>query len=425
MMKAQEHTPRGNVAETVAPTHARAFCTSALVVLMLITVAVTRPAPADGSALTDQFSNPQFAGLELEPLGPALANTVASIYPVASASSSVTYVYNPALETFERQTRVLGPIIGERAETVGKGQMNVALSFSYVKVSGINGQSLGHLVNQPLIDGNFVFFSVPGGTRLADGRLTTILPVLVNLDIDAQAYITSPSVTYGITTDWDVNLTLPLLQTSLGITATATVPDPRLPQFALPMGSPLQQTETLESSDSSFGVGDLLLRTKYVLLRETPFDLAAFLGVSFPTGSDGDLHGTGTFRVRPTLVLSRVFADRVEPLVNVGVDIDADDVDRSVFQWAAGATARVYGPLTAVAVFLGATQFNPPADAIQQPFFFQIERADIFDVSLGLRLLFADSGVISAGALVPLNNSGLRADVIPTVEVEYAFTTPW
>jgi hypothetical protein len=33
--------------------------------------------------------------------------------------------------------------------------------------------------------------------------------------------------------------------------------------------------------------------------------------------------------------------------------------------------------------------------------------------------------VISANAIVPLNRDGFRADVIPTVEVEYAFSAPW
>jgi hypothetical protein len=382
-------------------------------------------APAHGRHLTDIFKSPEFAGLELEPLGAALASTVASVYPVASASSSVTYVYNPTLETFERHTRVLGPLFGERAETIGAKQINVALSYSYVNITGINGQNLDTLVNRPLIGNSFIFFPVPGGTTLADGRRTTFLPVLVHADIAPRANIISPAVTYGLTPDWDVNLTLPLLQTSLSVSATATVPDPRLPQFALPPGSPLAQTQTFESSEAAFGVGDLLLRTKYVFLRHENVDMAAFLGLSFPTGSDQDLQGSGTFRVQPALILSHVFADRVEPLINLGVDIDAEDVDRSIFRWAAGATAQIIGPLTGFAVFLGAIQFSPLADQIDKPFFFQIERSDLFDVSCGLRLLFADSGVVSAGALVPLNDAGLRADVIPTVEIEYAFGLPW
>ena len=55
------------------------------------------------------------------------------------------------------------------------------------------------------------------------------------------------------------------------------------------------------------------------------------------------------------------------------------------------------------------------------PFFFQIERNDIYDASIGLRWLFAESGILSANAVVPLNRDGLRAAVVPTLAVEYAF----
>ena len=88
----------------------------------------------------------------MEPLGPALANTVAGTYPVASASSSVTYAYNPRLEAFERHTGVLGPIIGERAETIGKGQVNVGFSFSWVHLATINGHDLDDLENQAVVN---------------------------------------------------------------------------------------------------------------------------------------------------------------------------------------------------------------------------------------------------------------------------------
>src|SRR5262245_18946317 len=75
--------------------------------------------------LVDVFNEPALAQLGLAPLGPALATTVASTYPVASASASVTYVYNPALDTLERQTGVAGPLFGERAETIGRGRFNL------------------------------------------------------------------------------------------------------------------------------------------------------------------------------------------------------------------------------------------------------------------------------------------------------------
>ncbi len=378
-----------------------------------------------GAALVDVFRNPSLAGLNLAPLGPALASTVASTYPVASASSSVTYVYNPALETFERRTRVLGPIIGERAETVGKGQTDVSLTYSWVSLATINGEDLDSLVNRRLLNGRFVFFPVRGGAMLRDGRFTNFLPVRVHADLDVEAHIASPSLTYGLTPDLDVNVTLPLIRSSIDVKADVDVPDPRFPQFALNPGDPNGRPRHLGASDSAEGVGDLLLRTKYVLLREHPADVAAGLGLSIPTGEVDDLQGTGDTRITPAIIVSRVFADRFEPLLNVGVDLNADDVGRSIVRWAAGGTAQVIGPVTAAVVFLGRNELGIQTDRIARPFFFQIQRNDVYDVSVGLRWRFAENGVVTTNALVPLNRDGLRPDVVPTLSVEYGFTAPW
>src|SRR5262249_14167525 len=103
--------------------------------LLLLGAVCLRAAPAPAGSLSDSPAAPRLARLELAPIGSALANTVASTYPVASASSSETYAYNPALDMFERQPGVAGPIFGERAETIGRGQLNVAASYSYVRFS--------------------------------------------------------------------------------------------------------------------------------------------------------------------------------------------------------------------------------------------------------------------------------------------------
>lgn len=405
------------------------------VATVLLTVSAAR-----AGKLADVFTGGELAGLEMGPIGPALANTVASTYPVASASSSVTYAFNPKTETFERQTRVLGPLIGERAETIGKGQIDVGVSVSFIDFSTINGDNLGDLVNQPSINGRVVSFPVPGGVTLKDGRFTNFLPVLVHANIDVQADIGTPSITYGVTPDLDVNLSLPLIQTYLNVKVNETVPDPRLPQFMLrdctpngPPGDPntctpgeiRPTTLNRQATGRATGFGDLLLRLKYVLLRDRPVDLAVGLGVSFPSGDPDNFQGTGTYQVQPELVVSKVIAERFEPLLNLGVNLNADDVATSSFRWAVGSTAMVYGPLTAAAIFLGRNEFNAQTDPISAPFFFQINRNDFYDFSFGLRCLFAESGVISANVIVPLNRDGLRADYIPTIQAEYAFTGPW
>lgn len=371
--------------------------------------------------LVDVLESPQFSALELAPLAPALADTVAASYPVASASSSVTYAYNPTLETFERRTTVGGPIIGERAETIGKGQLNLGFSYSYVSLATINGADLDSLTNTPVVNGQIISFPVPGGVTLKDGRFTNFLPVRVKLDLDVDAHVFTPSVTYGLTPDWDVNLTLPLLYTSLGVTAKTTVPDPRLPQFMLPPGNPNATTGRITDGDDAFGVGDVLLRSKYVFHRGAPADLAAGLGLSFPSGNPDNFAGRGNTIVEPQFIASRRFKDRYEPLVNVGIDLNANDVSRSVVRWAVGGTAQILDRLTAAVVFLGRHELARQADEIDPAFFFQIERNDIYDASVGLRYRFGDTGFVSANAVVPLNEQGLRAEAIPTFEIEYAF----
>jgi hypothetical protein len=374
------------------------------------------------AGVADVLRDPQFNRLELAPIAPVLADTLAATYPVASASSSVVYRYNPALDTLERQVGVAGPLIGERAETIGKGEFNVALSYSWVHPTTINGDDLDDLVNRTRVGGRTIVFPVPDGIILADGRFTNFLPVRVGLDLDVQAHIVAPSLTYGLTPDLDVNVTLPVLRTSLDVTARTQVPDPRFPEFALPAGDPNQQTATLFGSDDSVGIGDLLLRAKYMLARSEWVDVAAQLGLSLPTGSQSDLQGTGTTRVQPTLVLSHVYAGWFEPLVNLGVDFNANDVSRSVVRWAVGGTAQVVGPLSVSVVFLGRHELDAQADPIATPFFFQIDRNDLYDASAGARWGFAETGFLGVNAIVPLNrDQGLRPDVIPTIEVEYSF----
>ena len=167
-------------------------------------------------------------------------------------------------------------------------------------------------------------------------------------------------------------------------------------------------------------MGDLLLRAKYLIHDGGPVDVAAGLGLALPSGREEDFQGAGTTRVEPGLILSRVFAGRFEPFINAGIALNANDVERSVVRWAAGTTARIVGPLTGALTFLGRNELAAQTDPIAVPFFFQIERNDIYDASIGLRWLFAESGILSANAVVPLNRDGLRAAVVPTLAVEYA-----
>jgi hypothetical protein len=383
---------------------------------LLLCAAGTRAAHAE---LADVFRRPAFAQLGLAPLGNALAATVAAAYPVASAGSSVLYEYNPALETLERRTGVAGPLFGERAETIGQRQLNLSLTYSYIHFATIDGEDLDALPSRRTVGGNVLTVPVPKGIILRDGRFATFLPVQVTADIGVTVHQLAASATYGITPRLDVNLTIPLLYTSLDLSARGLAPDPRVPAFALPGGREI--TVAPSGSDHATGVGDLLLRAKYLLHHGSPVDVAMILGLTLPSGNEDNFQGAGTTRVQPMLVASRIFAGRVEPFLNAGIDCNAGDVDRSVVRWAAGATGEIAGGLNAAVTFLGRNELGAQTDPIPLPFFFQIERDDIYDVSLGFRWRFAESGIVSANVIVPLNREGLRADAVPAFNVEYAF----
>jgi hypothetical protein len=376
---------------------------------------------AAGGSLSDVFQQPRFARLGLAPIGPVLAATVAETYPVASASSSIVYRYDPTIDAPVLSPGLPGPIFGERAETVGQGRLDLTASYSFVRLATIDGEPLDDLVNQRTVGSRFLFFPVRGGVMLKDGRFTTVLPVHVTVDLGVDAHIFSASLTYGVTPDLDVNVTLPLIRTSLDLQTTSIVPDPRFPSFALERGSPLAGTDFLSASADSAGVGDLLLRAKYIVHRGAPVDVALGLGLSLPTGNADNFQGTGTTRVLPGVIASRLLGNRVELLANAGMELDANDVARSAVRWALGGTISVVERLAVPIVFLGRHELSAPADPIRVPFFFQIERSDAVDASVGLRWRFLETALLSANALVPLNRSGLRANVVPTVSVEWRF----
>ena len=344
---------------------------------------------SQAATLTDRLEH-ETVGL-FEDVGPALAAavaTAASTYPVASASASVRYVYEPSLGTFVRRATLARPILGERAETVGRHHLDVAMTYSYVHFTTIDGHDLDDLEGRlPLSAG------VEGG----------VIQVPVFGDLDVDAHIVATGFTYGVTPDLDVNATVPFVRTSLEVLAGAG--------------------RNLGFAGSAEGVGDVLLRAKYVLVRDGPVGLAGSLTLGLPTGSRGDLHGSGDVHLRPLLIVSRVLADRVEPLLNAGLDLDTENLAGSAAIWAAGVIVGITAPLATSIVFLGRHDLEAPTDTDTEtsPFFFELRRNDVVDASLGVHLRLAELGFVTAGAIFPLNRDGLRPDVVPNLAIELTF----
>ena len=415
----------------------------------------------------------------------AVAQAVSQQVPLASITPAFVYRYNPNVDTFQRATNVPGPLFSERALTLGKGKWNFGVGYSYINYSDINGKPLGNLKSPGLIT------DIPDEEAMVVDILPTGETLLqipfalsqIRTRIDLKAHLLMPAVRYGITERWEVSLALPIIHTSLrvrneavrtvdlaariavggpegirildpaGNTIDLTLPpnerDPRLFQF---VKSQRPRVSLGKARDSATGVGDLTLRTKYQFWQHDLGGAAFGLNLQLPTGEARDFHGTEQTHVLPFLYFSQIFWGRFEPHLNLGIDFNADDVDRSSFLYTVGGALRVGKKLGVTIDFLGRSEFgrlpvprrqenrvtggildraldscvaDQPCRVSREIHFsavpIKIKRNDILNFSFGLRYTLGTAGSVFFGGIVPLNDDGFRADFIPAGGIEYTF----
>src|SRR5262249_18711637 len=115
-------------------------------------------------------------------------------------------------------------------------------------------------------------------------------------------HIVGLSLTYGLFDDLDVNVTVPLMATHFDTTAhvhQVAVAEPGQ-TFQAERGA--SASSTLDAS--KYGVGDVLLRTKYQLPRLGWLRSAVGLDLRLPSGNEANFQGTGTFEATPSLYAS-------------------------------------------------------------------------------------------------------------------------
>jgi hypothetical protein len=234
----------------------------------------------------------------------------------------------------------------------------------------------------------------------------------------------------------DVGVVLPLVSTHLRGTSDAQI----VPfggttaqhYFAgTPQNPVLQATRDVEGS--SFGIGDVALRTK-ILVRESSGASLALLGdARFPTGDDADLLGAGKFAARILAILSGRVGD-VSPHANVGYLYRAGKTQNDAVLATGGFDDEIAHGVTLAADLVSELQVGhsklvlPAPVQIQSPFQRTIIpttipdiRDDIVSGSFGFKFTTSKAVTFVTNALVPLNAGGLRSNLILTGAVEYTF----
>lgn len=306
-----------------------------------------------------------------------------------------------------RTTDDLGPTLAERAGTIGKGRINIAASYTNVSFDTFNDNDLDSLsVVLPHVDSNNDGILGPGPAVFA----FEFDNVRVNIDATVKQDVVALYGNLGLTDEWDVGVVVPIVRVEARARAVATIVDQgggaRFHRF----GSldPVVST----SGGSETGIGDIVLRTKYNFMKEDKVlpDMAVIGQFTLPTGDEDDLLGTGETSAMAMFIASKQYG-AITPHLNVGYELSTDS-KRHNLRYVAGLDTRISKEhrVSAAASVLGRWYPNEVST-----------RNNFVDLALGVKWDPFEVGPLNASVIVPINNEGLRADIIWSVGAEYTF----
>lgn len=365
----------------------------------------------------------------------ALASQLTSV-PIPSPASGFTYEFDPGLGelgVYKRSTRSFGPILAERAETVGRGRWSLGLSVQHFSFDTIEGVDLGAIPAVFSHDG-----ASPGGR--AD-VVTTVNAIEASVD----QY--TGFVTYGLAEGLDVSLAIPVVRTRLRAASEATIQrigttDPRVHFFADGSGG-FGSVRRFASEGEASGLGDLLVRGKRTLTRGGSRALALMLDVRLPTGDAEDFLGAGALGLRP-FVAASFSHGRLSPHLNVGYQwngrsVLAGDAASGTKEplpaqllYVAGVDFGLSDRVTVALDLVGRTVFDTPRltqrtfTAVEGPFTspdIRLERRSLssLDGSVGLKANALGKVLVHVNVSFKLNEAGVRDSVTPLIGCEYGF----
>jgi hypothetical protein len=361
------------------------------------------------SALLANGHQAHFADSFLASFGPineAVGIEVSQL-PLASPASGITFIYDASLKTFTPSTdESLGPILGERASTIGRNKLFMGFSYQYFNFNSVDGQKLSDI---PAVF-QHMSVPVPNPDGLPACSVQTGLPMTepcvvrdfiqtsnsINLTVNQYTVY----ATYGITRHMDVSVAIPILNVRMGVVSSAKmIPNsvaptasgfpgnvyhqfnPNLPQCAGTPATVACLDATFSDSGNATGIGDIVFRYKDKVYDGERAGFALGVDIRTPTGDAQNFLGSGSTGVKPFGVFS--YRSRVSPHVEVGYEVNSasilggDFVGTSAtgakgalpnrFIYVVGADAYIVKRLTAAFDIYGQRLFGAP-ELISQPY---------------------------------------------------------
>ena len=383
----------------------------------------------DGSTHSAHFNSAFQA--EFTQFNISLASQLASV-PLPSPASGFTYELDPALGVFKRTTQSFGPILAERAETIGKKKVSLGFNYQHFTFDSIEGVDLFDVPAVFTHDG-----ASPGGR--AD-------VVTTSNDIDLRVRQFTTFLSYGLTDRVDLSVAVPVVSVDLSVVSDATVrrigtaTSPATHFFRDPSGA-FGTTKRFTASGSASGIGDVIARLK---VRPARSGVALGVDVRFPTGDELNLLGSGAYGVKPFLVLS--FSQKVfSPHINVGYQWNGDSVlggnvvtgekgslpDQILYE--AGVDVGLTPRITLALDVLGRRVLKSPrlqtetfhaldgTSTFPNIHFIQDANFNVTNGSAGLKINAGGRLLLDFNVLFKIDKGGLRDKITPLVGFEYSF----
>jgi hypothetical protein len=287
---------------------------------------------------------------------------------LASPTSGITFVFENGV--MRRSTESYGPILGERAETIGRHRIFLAGTYQYFPFSTLDGIDLKHL---PAVYNHGDTVN-PDGTH-RDPTKDPPSPGVPGVEleyisttnrIDLKVHQFTLYATYGLTNRVDLSVAIPILNVRLGMSSQATImrgPDPivqgpallaayianpnTLPGNLYPSTGPMEGcapshtcsgyfhyfdpanpatslTHTFPNAKTASGIGDVVFRAKGTIIKHERTAVALGADVRVPTGDEKNFVGTGAAGVKP--FLSASYHSRLSPHANIGYEFNGSSI---------------------------------------------------------------------------------------------------
>ena len=367
----------------------------------------------------------------------AAAGQSVSNVPIGSTSSGETFRFEGGVPV--RTSTSAGPILAERSQTLGRGRAIVGVGRTSVPFSSLRGQDLSN-IGITFTHQNVDF---PGCDTISNGPCAQMgFPLLENevievrLNMSMDVSITSFYATYGLFDNLDISFIVPLVSTQFRGTSVANiVPFGGTTATHFFDGTPaapvLSATRAVDGS--AFGVGDVAVRSKFLIRQTQKASLAVVGDARFATGDADDLLGAGYFAARGLAVVTGSFGN-FSPHVNGGYLYRDSDLASDAVLGTLGFDHLMAENVTLAMDVISSLQVGssklrlPETVRITYPFARTVQptsiremRDNIVDGSVGFKFSHPTGATAIVNALVPLNTGGLRGKTIFTAGLEYAF----